>query len=115
MGLYPSQNHNVDVFAFDDGFQIVATRRCFATTEQGYIGWVPEDSQTGDNVILLAGGEVQYVVRPVDLSDTDISEMSETYIRKDQMPLAYTFVGDAYIQGIMQGERWDEKKFEEFR
>jgi len=54
-------------------------------------GWVPESTQQGDVVAVLPGGNVPYVLRHVA---TNVSRID------DKSP-CYTFLGDAYIQGIM--------------
>src|SRR5204862_3887465 len=38
-------------------------RRCFATTERGYIGLVPSYAEPGDEIWVLLGGQVLYVLR----------------------------------------------------
>ena len=58
--------------------------RRLATTNDGYIGLVRKDVKVGDMVFVLRGGEVLYVLRP-----------RET---------CYSFVGECYIHGLMDGE-----------
>jgi hypothetical protein len=66
-------------------------------------------------VVLLAGGKVPYIIRPME-SSADVDDISSGTTPEDKgIPPAYTFVGDSYIQGIMQGERWDEEKLKSFR
>ena len=52
-----------------------------------YLGWVPKQARIGDHVCLLQGCPAPFIVR----------ELSDGY---------YAIVGDAYILGIMNGERW---------
>jgi hypothetical protein len=65
---------------------LVACRgRRFAVTDQGYIGLVPACSVLGDEVFLLGGAPVPFVLRRRQVK-------------------RYILVGDAYIHGVMEGE-----------
>jgi hypothetical protein len=65
---------------------VVACRdRHFAVTEQGYVGLVPTSSQIGDEVYLLGGVTVPFVLR-----------------QKNGMK--FVLIGDSYIHGVMEGE-----------
>lgn len=55
-------------------------------TDQGYIGLARNETQKGDIVCLLFGASVPMILRPRDDG------------------VSYTFVGDAYIYGYMEGE-----------
>ncbi|KAI1119815.1 heterokaryon incompatibility protein-domain-containing protein [Nemania abortiva] len=57
----------------------------FCITGQGRFGQIPSKSQPGDCICVLVGGEVPFVVRPTGRG-------------------TYTFVGECYIDGIMDGE-----------
>ena len=58
----------------------------FMTTDIGYIGWTSHQAQVGDKICLLQGSSVPITLR----TRTDGS---------------YVVVGDAYVQGLMHGER----------
>jgi hypothetical protein len=75
-GLYESTMHHVSWY-----------RRLFVTNG-GYIGLAPPSAQLGDEVVLLSGGRVPFVVRKRNLN---IQE-------------CYSIVGEAYVHGIMDGE-----------
>ncbi|RDW63631.1 hypothetical protein BP6252_11176 [Coleophoma cylindrospora] len=65
---------------------MVACRdRCFAVTAHGYIGLVPACSQIGDEIYLLGGVTVPFVLR-----------------QKSEMK--FMIVGDSYIHSVMEGE-----------
>jgi hypothetical protein len=68
------------------GQAMVACRdRRLAVTEQGYIGLVPSCNQIGDEVYLLAGATVPFVLR-------------------QKNGIKFVLVGDSYIHGVMEGE-----------
>jgi hypothetical protein len=67
----------------------------FCTTERGYIGMVPQRSQTGDSIHLIFGLETPYVLRPL------CEEGGE------QSPERFELVGASYVHGIMDGEALD--------
>ena len=86
-------------------------KRPFLTSRKGYLGMAPEHAQPGDVVVLLCGDTIPYVLRPItaatgveagDGKDTktgDGTEDDDTRISN-----TYTFVGEAYCDGIMDGE-----------
>jgi hypothetical protein len=59
--------------------------RTYGTTEKGYMGVFPAVCRVGDLVVVLATGRVPYVLRPIEGD-------------------RYTFVGECYVHGIMDGE-----------
>lgn len=61
--------------------------RCFTVTEQRYMGLVRKDEEIGDEAFVILGGEVLYVLRPVESH--------------------YLFVGECYMHGLMDGEAMD--------
>lgn len=64
--------------------------KTFFVSHQGYIGIGPEDTRVGDIVYVLFGGSVPFLLRGLpDLEETRGSR---------------TFVGHAYVHGVMDGE-----------
>ncbi|KAI8623637.1 HET-domain-containing protein [Xylariaceae sp. FL1651] len=59
--------------------------RILCSTEQGYLGWVPDVARVGDCIFVAVGADVPLVVRPV--SDK-----------------TYKLIGECYIHGVMYGE-----------
>ncbi|KAK3485259.1 uncharacterized protein B0T23DRAFT_389984 [Neurospora hispaniola] len=55
-------------------------------TKEGYMGMGPSNTQPGDVVVVFPGARVPFVLRPTDEDNT------------------FTYVGDAYCDGIMDGE-----------
>ncbi|KAJ2996867.1 hypothetical protein NUW58_g830 [Xylaria curta] len=66
-----------------------AVGRGFATTQTGYIGLVPNCAQVGDQVVVILGATVPYVVRKVQSG--------------------YLLVGDAFVHGLMYGEALERR------
>lgn len=58
--------------------------RTFILTLDGKMGIGPIDSRPGDNVVLLYGGQIPYIIRKRESS--------------------WEFLGESYIQGLMSGE-----------
>ncbi|KAK8006975.1 hypothetical protein PG989_000965 [Apiospora arundinis] len=71
---------------------VLLSQRVFSTAK-GLLGCGHLDTQPGDQVWIFRGGRVPFVVRPRD--DDANGEKKES---------DYTFVGECYVQGIMQGE-----------
>jgi len=65
----------------------------FFVTEKGYFGLGNPDTQAGDQVWILIGGKVPFVLRPV--ADNDGTSSFDTSFR---------LVSDCYLHGIMDGE-----------
>ncbi|KAL6362054.1 hypothetical protein LRP88_05537 [Fusarium phalaenopsidis] len=65
----------------------MARSQAFFITESGYFGIGPPDAKIGDEVWVLLCGNVPHVIR-----------------RSSEQGLEFQFIGDAYVQGIMDGE-----------
>ncbi|KAL1838938.1 hypothetical protein VTK73DRAFT_4195 [Phialemonium thermophilum] len=62
--------------------------RTLFTTRKGYAGLGPRSTKAGDSVVLLRGGRTAYVLRKGG----------------KKRPGIYTFLGEAYVHGLMRGE-----------
>ena len=60
--------------------------RRLITTEKGYIGVALNKARRGDLIVIALGSSVPFVLRPKERGDR------------------YTFVGEAYVHGIMEGQ-----------
>ena len=97
-GLYPPDSNpqssvkplNASAERFRFSVERMAKNRVLFQTEKGYIVLGPAIAQLGDCVCLLHGGNVPYVLRPMD-----------GY---------YQLVGECYVHGIMNGEAAKEWK-----
>ncbi|CEI61900.1 unnamed protein product [Fusarium venenatum] len=65
----------------------------FVNTEEGRCGVVPPDAQVGDEVLIVGGGNVPFLFR-----------------KSTKRQGSYQLVGECYVDGIMQGEVFDEDK-----
>ncbi|KAJ4988577.1 ankyrin and HET domain-containing protein [Stagonosporopsis vannaccii] len=95
-----------EVDRFNRAFTAVTYGRRFAVSGKGYIGWIPEKARTHDVVVLIPGGNVPYVLRPVGQTSDTYNSANGGVVHR------YKILGDAYIHGIMYGEEWDENKLE---
>lgn len=69
--------------------------QAFFITKSGYIGIGPLKTQPGDQVWVFHGGNVPFVMRRTGEEKRDCPQLR--------------LVGDAYVQGIMDGEIMDDK------
>ena len=76
--------------AIRKSFFIATQGQDFFTTTQGYIG-LGESVQAGDEIWVLLGGQVPFLLRPYS-SDSEHADR-------------YFMVGDCYVDGIMYGEK----------
>ncbi|KAH7076317.1 heterokaryon incompatibility protein-domain-containing protein [Paraphoma chrysanthemicola] len=67
--------------------------QAFFITQKGHIGIGPPNTKEGDTVWVLAGGRVPFVLRPTG------NKLSQRQVAGE-----YMFVGDAFVQGVMDGE-----------
>jgi Heterokaryon incompatibility protein (HET) len=68
--------------------------RLFCVTARDRLACVPQAAEVGDRICVLYGGRLPFVIRPCDGG-------------------RYTYVGNCYLQGIMNGEAVDMKDLEE--
>ena len=71
------------------------------------MGFVPSTYEDGDDIVLMPEGKVPYVLHPVPKVDNHNKVDS-----RSSGPRRYRFLGDAYSQGIMQGEAWNVNQLE---
>ncbi|PQE21336.1 Heterokaryon incompatibility protein [Rutstroemia sp. NJR-2017a WRK4] len=82
-------------------FIVASQHRRMGRTENGWLGMMPGHAKVGDVVILASGGRVPLVMRK---KETEVDGVQEKRA---------LFIGEAYIQGIMDGEMWDEQRCED--
>ncbi|ETS75718.1 hypothetical protein PFICI_12662 [Pestalotiopsis fici W106-1] len=75
--------------------------RRLARGANGYLCLVPAQAMEGDMVILAKGGRAPLVIRPHE-ANAGAGEY-------------WQLVGEAYVQGIMNGEAWNETKCQAFK
>jgi hypothetical protein len=95
---------------FFEAHGLVTGVRKFFIPARGYLGWAPLQTAVGDVVVVLPGGRVPYFVREMELN-LEASPLGDEGNSKatPQRP-TYRFLSDAYLQGFMDGERYDEEK-----
>ncbi|KAF9696142.1 hypothetical protein EKO04_005792 [Ascochyta lentis] len=87
--FWEEYDQNPEVRNFGKLYGSVRVGRNFVITKNGRPAWCPRTCQKGDTIAVLAGGTVPFVLRKVENEK-------------------YRFIGDAYVQGIMDGEAVDE-------
>jgi hypothetical protein len=78
----------------------IANRRFFVTRE-GYLGLGPNALQAGDEVYVIKGSNVPFVLRKSDRSNLD--RQPEDEIQMIPFPI-FRLIGDCYVHNIMDGE-----------
>lgn len=92
------QQQFVDNIEFNDLYESLVgmmENQVFFITKSGYIGIGPPQTQSGDQVWVLHGGNVPFVMREIAERESDRPQL--------------TLVGDAYVHGIMSGEALDNQ------
>ena len=90
---------NTDAYMFEKCYLITILERNFFLTHKGYFGFCPHQAVEGDSVVVLAGGVVPYIIRQ--------ARKAEDNIESEDQENPYIFIGDSYVQGIMDGEAFD--------
>ena len=62
-------------------------------TSKGYIGLVPQATNSTDEIFMLRGSNLPFVLRPIPL-----------------IPGLYRFVGGCYMHGLMEGGAWNLRR-----
>ncbi|KAK8065524.1 hypothetical protein PG997_012271 [Apiospora hydei] len=86
-----------DFATISKSFLVAMQFQSFFVTDDVHMG-LGYETQPGDEVWILAGGKVPFILRPV--ADGHDQEAR------------YTLVGDCFVEGIMDGERADEASWD---
>jgi hypothetical protein len=89
--MFPTTTTN-EQYEWTTRIRKLKSRRPFVTLK-GYLGMAPSRSQAGDAVVVLYGGKVPYVLRPVPGN-----------------PDHFQLIGTCYCDGIMDGELFQTAK-----
>lgn len=76
--------------SYDENIRKMHGKKPFVT-ETGYLGMGPSQAEPGDIIIVFCGGHIPFVLRPSAQSETGEENM-------------FLYVGEAYCDGIMDGE-----------
>jgi hypothetical protein len=87
----------LDPRAYGWGLQFALWGRCFFTTSSGKMGLCHPNTLPGDEVWVMSGIHVPFVVRPLEPADAGCSG-------------TYSFRGDCFLNGIMDGELGEKEK-----
>jgi hypothetical protein len=79
-----------EISAFERSYHPIAQHRRLYSTDGGHLGLGPQSSQEGDDVWMVHGAHVPFVLRPVA-----------------KKPGTFTLVGETYVHGFMNGEMLD--------
>ena len=86
-----------DQRAFGWGLNFGFTGRCFFTTKSGKMGLCHPNTKLGDEVWVLRGVRVPFVLHPIEDAEQGCASR-------------YSFLGDCFLQGIMDGELGEKEK-----
>jgi len=85
------------------------SNRCFFVTETGLMGIGPRIAAPGDMVCIVNGACVPLILREMKPGTQD-EEVMSTGERKGKV----LYIGDAYVDGLMNGEGYEEAKLRDF-
>jgi hypothetical protein len=83
------------VFRYATTLHTIGTNRTFFTTEGGRIGLGPAGIRKSNDACIFFGSEQLFI------------------LREDARKSRYTMIGDAYVDGLMNGEGFELKKPED--
>lgn len=93
-------SRNGDPFKWSHEAVLFTRHRRFAVTRKGYFVLGPGVLQEGDVVVVLRGGKVPFLLRRVSAIGNDPEG-------------GWVLVGECYVHGLMDGEKWDVEGVEE--
>jgi hypothetical protein len=88
---------------YEESMRYMIGKRPYLTSE-GYLGMGPAGVKAGDVVVVLCGGRVPFILRPTE---------PELVVGEEKKRL-FEFVGEAYCDGVMDGEIVDKRELSEF-
>jgi len=74
--------------------------RAFFITKGGLMGVGPKQTRPGDEVAVLSGSRIPFVLRRTETSITEL----DLNIMRQRLIWQYEVLGDCYVHGIMKGE-----------
>ena len=83
---------------FDRSTLTATTHRKFFRTEKGYMGLGHAEIQKDDEIFVLAGGLMPFVLRPVGKKE----------VEREGLQLCHKVVGECFVHGIMYGQAMDD-------
>lgn len=95
-----SQGKEPPITPYIFAFRTSMSGRAFFRTKEGHMGMCYPNARPGDEVWVLAGGKVPFLLRPFD--DTVDTTETPARIRK--------LIGDCYLDGFMDGEALQREK-----
>lgn len=102
----PAQD-NAATAAAAESIIAACRNRVFLSTHTGHFGLGPRDARVGDEIHVLAGTRVPFVLRRITSPDTEAGAGAAAdidRIQNDGLPL-YGLVGECFVHGAMRGER----------
>jgi hypothetical protein len=87
---------NLRYYIFEESVQTAIVNRKFCVTQEGYLGLGLREMQVGDEVYVIHGSNIPFVLRPKSRPPVD-----ESYT--PPYPI-FGLVGACYLHGIMDGE-----------
>jgi hypothetical protein len=93
--LWPTPSMYHSELNFISTVSIALDNRSFFITEDDKFGTGPPQMEVGDEVWVLFGGRVPFILRPI------------ANFKQANRPNAYNFIGDCYMHGIMDGQALD--------
>lgn len=112
---YEVESRDKELYHVVLDLETASLNRLFFVTEQGFFGLGPQNCQEGDQVVVLAGGNVPYVIRRVGrfsqlLRLPRLLRQAKSFVEAFKILSklcfgnCYIILGDSYVEGIMDGE-----------
>lgn len=88
--------YTLDMRAYGWGLNFGVWGRCFLTIYSGKMGLCYPNTLSGDEVWVMRGIQVPFVIRPLEPADAGSADI-------------YSFLGDCFLNGVMDGESSEKK------
>ncbi|KAF2799736.1 hypothetical protein K505DRAFT_370778 [Melanomma pulvis-pyrius CBS 109.77] len=94
-----------DAARFRQSAVAICERRRLFLTLNGFIGLGPDSVREGDDVTVLSGGDVPFLLRPItDLESSPEVENTSLPVELPSLGQRHLLVGECYVEGLMHGE-----------
>lgn len=95
----PLQSYALD--SYPSAVALMLFDRTFFVTSKGYIGIGPEETQTGDLVVIFDGANTPFILRPI--ADCEPRDSTKYYV-----------VGNCYLHGWMDGDMFGHEVVDKY-
>jgi hypothetical protein len=103
-GMQHSTTRSEQLTIYTGSTSLNTNRKCFRTSK-GYVGLCPPHTKANDRLVIFYGGSAPFILRAMAAEPTDTNiPFRRVKAEVSNAPSLWSFIGEAYCEGIMDGE-----------